>query len=100
MAMLPMTSSSAAARMHAMLGQRALETSHVADAAQHFAQAIAADSTLAFAWLGAANTSASFADYDGKLRVAARLAEHASRAEQIQIEIARKGLVNDLAGGE
>jgi Flp pilus assembly protein TadD len=100
MAMLPMTSSSAAARMHAMLGQRALETNRLPEAAQHFAQAIAADSALAFAWLGAANASTSFADYDAKLKTAARLAEHGSRAEQLQIEIARKSLVNDLAGAE
>src|SRR6185369_17252742 len=57
MAMLPMTSSSAAAKMHAMLGQRALETNHPLEAAQHFEKAIAADSTLAFARLGAANAS-------------------------------------------
>jgi tetratricopeptide (TPR) repeat protein len=100
MAMLPMTSSSAAAKMHAMLGQRALETNHLPEAAQHFAQAIAADSALAFAWLGAANASTSFAEYDAKLKAATRLAEHASRAEQLQIEIARKSLVNDLAGAE
>ena len=100
MAMLPMTSSSAVAKMHAMLGQRALETNRPSEAAQHFNQAIAADSTLAFAWLGAANASTSFADYDAKLATAARLAEHASRAEQLQIAIARKSLVNDLTGAE
>lgn len=100
MAMLPMTTSSAAAKMHAMLGQRALETNHAPEAAQHFQQAIEADSTLAFAWLGAANASTSFAEYDAKLRTAARLAEHASRAEQLEIGIARKQLVNDFSGAE
>lgn len=100
MAMLPMTSSSAAARMHAMLGQRALETNHLPQAAQHFAQAIAADSALAFAWLGAANASTSFADYDARLRTASRLAEHASRAERLLIAVARKSLANDMAGAE
>jgi tetratricopeptide (TPR) repeat protein len=100
MAMLPMTTSSAAARMHAMLGQRALETNHTAEAAEHFRQAIEADSTLAFARLGAANASTSYAEYDANLRAAARVAEHASRAEQLQIAIARKSLVNDLVGAE
>ncbi|MFL5618330.1 MAG: hypothetical protein ACJ79A_08055, partial [Gemmatimonadaceae bacterium] len=100
MAMLPMTSSSAAAKMHAMLGQRALETNHTAAAVEHFRQAIAADSTLAFARLGAANASTSYAEYDANLRAAAKLAEHASRAEQLQIAIARKSLVNDLVGAE
>ena len=100
MAMLPMTSPSATAKMHAMLGQRALETNHVLEAAQHFEQAIAADSTLAFAHLGAANASTSFTEYDAKLRAAARFAERASRADQLQIAIARKSLVNDFAGAE
>jgi tetratricopeptide (TPR) repeat protein len=100
MSMLPMTTSSASARMHAMLGQRALETSHAPEAARHFQQAIAADSTLAFARLGAANASTSFAEYNANLAAAVRLAEHASRAEQLQIAIAQKSLVNDLAGAE
>lgn len=100
MAMLPMSSSSAAAKMHAMLGQRALETGHAPQAAQHFQQAIAADSTSAFAQLGAANASVSFADYDARLSAAARLADHASKAEQLQIAIARKSLVNDFTGAE
>jgi tetratricopeptide (TPR) repeat protein len=100
MAMLPMTTSSAAARMHAMLGQRALETSHQLEAARHFQQAIAADSTLAFAWLGAANAATSFAEYEAKLGAAAKLNDHATRAEQLQIAIARKSLVNDFAGAE
>jgi Flp pilus assembly protein TadD len=100
MSMLPMASSSAAAKMHAMIGLRALETNRSAEAAEHFAQAIAADSTSAFAWLGAANASTSFADYEAKLNRAASLADHASRAEQLQIAVARKSLVNDLSGAE
>ena len=100
MAMLPMTTSSAAARMHAMLGQRALETSHQLEAARHFQQAIAAESTLAFAWLGAANAATSFAEYEAKLSAATKLNDHATRAEQLQIAIARKSLVNDFADAE
>jgi tetratricopeptide (TPR) repeat protein len=100
MAMLPMASSSAAAKMHAMLGQRALETNRPAEAAQHFQQALAADSTSAFAQLGAANATTSFAEYDAALSAAARLAEHASLAERLQVDIARKSLVNDFAAAE
>jgi len=100
MAMLPMASSSAAAKMHAMLGQRALDMNRPAEAAQHFQQALAADSTSAFAQLGAANAATSFAEYDAKLKAAARLAEHASPAERLQIDIARKSMVNDFAGAE
>lgn len=100
MAMLPMATSSAAAKMHAMLGQRALETNRPAEAAQHFKQALAADSTSAFAQLGAANAAASFAEYDAALSKAVKLAEHASVAERLQVDIARKSLVNDFAGAE
>jgi tetratricopeptide (TPR) repeat protein len=100
MAMLPMASSSAAAKMHALLGQRALEMNRPAEAAQHFQQALASDSTSAFAQLGAANATTSFAEYDAALSKAARLAEHATPAERLQIDIARKSLVNDFAGAE
>jgi tetratricopeptide (TPR) repeat protein len=99
-ALLPMSSSSAAAKMHATLGQRALDMGHPREAAQHFKEAVAADPTSAFAQLGAANASTSFADYDAKLAAAAKLAPHASRAEQLQIGIAQKALVSDFAGAE
>lgn len=100
MAMLPMASTSAAAKMHAMLGQRALETNHPAEAAQHFKEALAADPTSTFAQLGAANATTSFAEYDAALSAAAKLAEHGTPAERLQVDIARKSLVNDFAGAE
>jgi tetratricopeptide (TPR) repeat protein len=99
-AMLPMASSSEAVKMHAMLGQRALDMNRPAEAAQHFRQALAADPTSAFAQLGAANATTSFAEYDAALRAAAKLAANASPAERLQIDIARKSLVNDFAGAE
>src|SRR3979411_769112 len=99
-AMLPMSTSSAAAKMHATLGQRALDMGHRPEATRHFQQAVAADPTSAFAQLGAANASTSFADYDAKLSAAAKLAPSASRAEQLQIAIAQKSLVNDYVGAE
>ena len=100
MAMLPVATSSEAAKLHVLLGQRALDVGRAPEAARHFQQAIAADSTSAFAQLGAANASTSFAEYDAKLSAAARLVDHASRAEQLQIGIARKSLVNDYSGAE
>ena len=100
MAMLPMSTASADARMHATLGQRALDMGRVPEAAQHFQQAVAADPTSAFAQLGAANASPSFADYDAKLAAAVKLAPNASRAEQLQIGIARHTLISDYAGAE
>lgn len=100
LAMLPMSTSSNAARMHAELGQRALDFGHVTDAQEHFREALAADSTSAFAQLGIANASTTFSEYDVALAAAAKLGEHASRAEQLQIAIAQKTLVNDYAGAE
>jgi len=99
-ALLPMSTASADARMHATLGQRALDMGRAAEAARHFQQALAADPTSAFAQLGAANAATSFADYDAKLTAAAKLAPNASRAEQLEIGIARKTLVSDYAGAE
>ena len=100
MAMLPMATASADARMHATLGQRALDMGRPAEAAQHFQQALAADPSSAFAQLGAANAATSFAEYEAKLAAAAKLAANGSRAEQLEIGIARKTLVSDYAGAE
>src|SRR3954470_18917109 len=86
MAMLPMSSSAADARMHATLGQRALDMGHEPEAARHFQQALAADSTSAFAHLGAANASTSFGEYGASLKAAiatyrALVAAHAAEAK-------------------
>ena len=100
LALLPMSTASADARMHAALGQRALDMGHARDAEKHFREAVAADPTSAFAQLGIANSAASFADYDASLSAAAKLAPNASRAEQLEISIAQKTLVSDFAGAE
>lgn len=96
--MLPMTTASAAAREHATLGQRALDLGHQPQAAAHFRQAVAADSTFAFGWLGLANSSTSVGDFTRDLQTAARLTPKASRAEQLQIGIAEKQLNSDQEG--
>lgn len=100
MAMLPMASTAAEARRHATLGQRALDMGRATEAAEHFREAIGADSTFAFAHLGAANASTSFSEYDAAISAAARHAHQASRAEQLQIEIAQKTLVSDYVAAE
>ncbi len=99
-ALLPMSTSSADARMHAALGQHALDMGHAIVAEQHFKEALAADPTSAFAQLGVANASNSFSEYDAGLNAAAKLAPKASRAEQLQIAIAQKTLVSDYSGAE
>ena len=96
--MLPMTSSSAPARAHAALGQRALDTGHPVDAAEHFRLSVAADSAFAFAHFGLANSSNSVSDFTRHLRDASRLASRASRPEQLMIAIAEKALDADQQG--
>lgn len=97
-ALLPMTTTSTAAREHAALGQRALDMGHLPAAAQHFREAVAADSTFAFGHFGLANSSTSLARFSEELRTASRLAAKVSRAEQLQIAIAEKALASDQQG--
>lgn len=100
MAMFPMSTSSAAARMHAELGQRALDVGRATEAQKHFMEAVAADPTSAFAQLGYANAATSFGDYDTRLAAAVKLAATASLAERLQISIAQKAEVSDYTGAE
>src|SRR6266511_3515944 len=60
--------------------------------------AVAADSTFAIAYLNVANTGNSFEEFQTNLARAEALAAGASDAERLQIEIARKGLENDVSG--
>jgi Flp pilus assembly protein TadD len=96
--MLPMATGSAAARTHATLGQRALDLGHPSEAAEHFREALAADSTFAFGWLGLANASNSLEEYAADLKAAKRFAGAATLAEQLQIDVAQKQVDGDLAG--
>jgi len=96
--MLPMATGSAAARSHATLGQRALDLGHPAEAAEHFREAVEADTLFAFGWLGLANSSNSLEEFTGQLAKARRVAGMATRAEQLQVEVAQKQLDGDLAG--
>jgi tetratricopeptide (TPR) repeat protein len=94
----PITTASADARTHFLAGQRELDLGRVFEALDHFQRAVAADSTFAFAYLNVANTSNSLADFKTNLARAEQLAAAASEAEQLQIQIARRGLENDVSG--
>lgn len=94
----PLTTSSAAARNHFLEGVRELDLGRFIDANTHFRAAVTADSNFAFAYLNAANTATSLADFKTNLAHAEQHAGSASEAEQIQIQMARKGFDNDLAG--
>jgi hypothetical protein len=95
---MPITTSSADARSHYLQGQRELDLARNFEALDHFQRAVAADSTFAIALLNFANTSNSLADFKNNLVRAERFASRASDAEQLQIQIARKGFENDVSG--
>ena len=95
---LPITTTSADARNHFLMGQRELDLGQVFDANGHFKAAVAADSNFALAYLNVANTGNSFAEFRTNLELAERHAAGASDAERFQIQIARKGLDNDVNG--
>src|SRR6266545_4294190 len=95
---IPVSTKSADARDHFLQGQRELDLARNFEALDHFKRAVAADSTFAIAYLNVANTGNSFEEFKTNLARAEALAAGASDAEQLQIEIARKGFENDVSG--
>src|SRR2546428_12203868 len=95
---IPVTTSSADARNHFLQGQRELDLVRNFEALDHFKRAVAADTTFAIAYLNIANTGNSLDEFKTNLARAERLAAGASEAEQLEIQIARKGLENDASG--
>ena len=95
---LPITTTSTEARNHFVMGQRELDLGRILDANAHFKAAVAADSNFAIAYLNVGNTGNSFEEFSTNLALAERHATGASEAEQWQIQIARKGLDNDVNG--
>jgi Tfp pilus assembly protein PilF len=94
----PITTSSTAARMHFLEGVREADLGRFLDANVHFQAAVAADPNFAFAYLNAANTANSLTEFKTNFALAEQHAAGASEAEQLQIQMARKGFDNDLAG--
>ena len=95
---LPITTPSPDARNHFLMGQRELDLGRFLDANAHFKAAVAADSNFAIAYLSVGNSGNSFEEFRTNLALAERHATGASDAEQLQIQIARKGLDNDVNG--
>lgn len=94
----PITTSSTTARAHFLEGLREFDLGRLIDANVHFKAAVAADPDFAFAYLNVANTANSLADFKTNLALAEQHAAGASDAERLQIQMARKGFDNDLAG--
>ncbi len=94
----PITTSSAAARSHFLLGLRELDLARFIDANAHFKEAVAQDPGFAFAYLNVAFTANSLDEFKSNLALAERNSAGASEAERLQIQMARKGFDQDLAG--
>jgi hypothetical protein len=95
---MPVTTASADARDHFLMGQREQDLGRNFDALDHFKRAVAADSTFAIAYLEVANTGNSLDEFKTNLARAETHAAHASDAEQLEIQIARKGFDGDASG--
>jgi Flp pilus assembly protein TadD len=95
---LPITTGSVDARNHFLQGQRELDLGRGFEANAHFKEAAAADTGFALAYLYVATTGNSLAEFKTNLELAERHAAGASPAERLQIQIARKGLENDVSG--
>ncbi len=94
----PITTSSAAARTHFLAGVREVDLARFIDANAHFKEAVATDPGFAFAYLNVAFTANSLDEFKSNLALAEQHAAGASEAERLQIQMARKGFDNDLAG--
>jgi len=95
---LPITTASADARNHFLMGQRELDLGRTFDANTHFKAAVAADSNFAFGYLNVATTGNSLTEFNTNLALAERHVAGASDAERILIQIARLGTSNDVNG--
>jgi tetratricopeptide (TPR) repeat protein len=95
---LPVTTASADARNHFLLGQRELDLGRLFEANAHFKAAVAADSTFALGYLDVATTSNSTREFRTSLDLAERYSGDASDAERLLIQITRKGVDNDVDG--
>jgi len=94
----PITTSSSVARDHFLQGQREFDLARFIDANAHFKEAVAADPSFAFGYLNVAFTANSLEEFKRNLALAEQYAAGASEAERLQIQMARKGFDNDLAG--
>jgi len=95
---MPVTTASADARNQFLQGLREQDLGRNFDALDHFKRAVAADSTFAIAYLAVANTGNSLDEFKTNLARAEANASRASDAEQLQIQIARRGFENDVDG--
>ncbi len=95
---MPVTTTSEDAREHYLVGWYAADMGRGIDALEHFEKAVEADPNFAVGYLAVANTSNSVAGFTANLAKAEANAANASKAEQLRIEVVRKGFDNDREG--
>jgi len=95
---LPVTTTSDEAREQFMSGLHAMDMARFFDARRYLEKAVMLDPAFALAYLNLANSANSFEMFTTNLRKAEETASSASREEQLQIEITRKGFDNDVEG--
>jgi tetratricopeptide (TPR) repeat protein len=95
---IPVTTSSEEAMEEFMSGQQALDMQRFVDANEYFKQAVEKDPEFCMAYLNIANTALSLEEFRTNLQTAAGLAEGASEAERLLVEITQQGFENDVQG--
>jgi tetratricopeptide (TPR) repeat protein len=92
------TTASAEARNHYMVGERLLDVGRPQEANVQFRKAVELDSTFAYAYLGIAQSAASTQEFKENVDAAARFIEGKSDAEKLLLEINRTFLANNAEG--
>lgn len=95
---LPVSTELEPARQHLLAGLDRVDMLDFVEGNEHFEAAVEADPSFAFGYLQVANSSTSLAEFTTNLARAEEHAEGASRAEQLMIEISRKGFDSDREG--
>jgi tetratricopeptide (TPR) repeat protein len=92
------TTASADARSHYMMGERLLDVGRPQEANLHFRKAVELDSTFAYAYLGIAQSAASTEEFKENVDAAGRFIEGKSDGEKLLVEINRTFLANNAEG--
>jgi tetratricopeptide (TPR) repeat protein len=92
------TTASADARSHYMVGERLLDVGRPQEAIVHFRKAVELDSAFAYAYLGIAQSAASTQEFKENVDAAGRFIEGKSNGEKLLLEINRTFLANNAEG--
>jgi tetratricopeptide (TPR) repeat protein len=92
------TTASADARSHYMIGEHLLDVGRPQEANVHFRKAVELDSTFAYAYLGIANSAQSTQEFKENLDVAVRHTAGKSEGEKLLVEVSRTFLANNAEG--